>query len=197
MKKFIAGVFILASVSLAAQSKKQIRDLKIKTMTETTTSYKDGKENGTYKSEYKTFDKDGNTLTDITYNSDGSIKRKETDTYSGNDKTSEIIEHPNGNTDDGDNSDPKKYKKTTWKYNANGDKIEEDEYDASGALLKKTTTAYNTTGDKMFEIEYDASGNILKKVAYGYDAKGLRTERKTFGTGGTVMEKHEVYTYTY
>lgn len=196
MKKNLAlFILILSFGSLAAQSKKQVKALKIKSTTETTTVYTNGKETSTYKSEYETFDKDGNTLTDITYNSDGTVKRKETNTWTGTDKSSEVVEHPNGGTDEP--SDPKKYKKTTWKYNANGDKIEEDEYDVSGTLLKKTTYAYNTTGDKLFEIEYDAAGNITKKIAYSYDAKGLKTERKVYGAGGTVLEKHEVYTYTY
>ncbi|MBI3510521.1 MAG: hypothetical protein HY064_07645 [Bacteroidetes bacterium] len=191
----IAVVFI--TVSVRAQSKKQIRDLKVKSETETITLYKDGKESSTYKAEYQVFDKDGNTVQDITYNPDGTVHRKETDTYSGKNKTEEVVEHPNGGNDNPDNTPPKKYKKTSWKYNANGDKTEEDVYDAAGTLLNKTTFIYNNTGDKMFEVEYDGTGKVTKKTAYGYDTKGLKTEKKVFGPGGETLEKDHKFTYTY
>lgn len=196
MKLFLhftfAGLLLCASAS--AQSKKQVKELKIKSTTETVTIYKDGKEASTYKSDYSTYDKDGNTLTETEYNADGSVKRKETNKYVGKEKSEEIIEHP---SESGDNSDgQKKYKKTTWKYNSSGDKTEETEYDASGNVTKKTTYAYNTKGDRLFEVEYDGSGRLVKKTAYGYDAKGLRTEKKVYGPGD-VLEKHVKYTYTY
>jgi hypothetical protein len=195
MRQFLFLLAILAGVSsLSAQSRKQIKELKIKSMTETTVVYRDGKETASYKSEYKTFDKEGNTLTDTEYNQDGSVKRKETNKYAGKDKIDEVVE--NYNTGSDDNDGPKKYHHTTWKYNSNGDKIEECEYDAAGTLLKKTTIAYNNNGDRMFEMTYDGAGRMTKKIAYGYDNKGLRTEKKIFGPGD-VLVKDIKYTYTY
>ncbi|HEU4719226.1 MAG TPA: hypothetical protein VFU15_15385 [Bacteroidia bacterium] len=194
---FLAFVFP-ATVSFA-QSKKQIKDLKIKSVTETVTLYKDGKETSTYKASYKTFDKDGNVLSDITYNPDGSVRRQETNTYSGKNKTVEIVEKPNpGPSSDEDDTDdsPSRYKKTAWKYNANGDKTEEVVYDASGNVVKKTTYAYSTSGDKMIEVTYDGTGKMLKKIDYGYDSRGLRTEKKIYATGD-VLVKSVKYTYTY
>lgn len=195
---FILAASLLLATGAHAQSKKQIRELKIKGMTETTTVYKDGKETATYKSESKTFDKDGNTTQDIEYNADGSVKRKETSKYSGKDKVEEIVERPNGGNanDNDDEGGPKKYRKTTWKYNANGDKTEEVEYDASGNVTHKTTYAYNGNGDRTFEVEYDGSGKLVKKIAYAYNPKGLRTEKKVFGPTGT-LEKQITYTYTF
>jgi hypothetical protein len=183
--------FLLAS-SAFAQSRKQIKELKIKSETETTILYKDGKETVTYKSEYSTFDKEGNTLTQIEYNQDGSVKRKETNKYAGKEKSEEIIEHPGSSSD----NDQKKYKRTTWKFNSSGDKTEEVEYDAAGNVTKKTTYAYNAKGNRLFEVEYDGAGKMIKKTAYSYDNKGLRTEKKVYGPGD-VLEKHVKYTYTY
>lgn len=188
----LAASFLFVS-ALSAQSKKQIKELKIKSVTETSIIYKDGKEVSNYKSEYSTFDKDGNTTTQIEYNVDGSVKRKETTKYAGKEKVEEIIEHPNGGTPD---PAPKKYKKTTWKFNTAGDKTEEVEYDASGNVTKKTTCAYNAKGERVFEMEYDGAGKLLKKTAYSYDKKGLRTEKKVYGPND-VLEKHVKYTYTY
>lgn len=192
---FLIAFSFIFSFGLSAQSKKQIKELKIKSATETVVLYKDGKETATYKSDYSTFDKDGNTLTEIQYNQDGSVQRKETNKYIGKNKVEEIVEHPSGSSSD-DNSPAKKYKKTTWKYNTNGDKTEEAEYDAAGNLTKKTTFAYNAKGDKLFEMEYDGAGKMTKKIAYSYDKNGLRTEKKIYAPGD-VLEKYIKYTYTY
>lgn len=194
----IVSAFTLFSFALGAQSRKQIKELKIKSMTETTVIYKDGKESASYKSEYKTFDKEGNTLVAIEYNQDGTVRRKETSKYTGKDKTEEITENgPDKDKEaDNDNDGPKKYKRVTWKYNEKGDKTEELEYDAAGNLVKKTTYSYNKNGDRTFEVVYDGAGKMLKKTVYGYDAKGLRTEKKIYGPG-EVLLKHVKYTYTY
>jgi hypothetical protein len=195
MRILITCLLLCPGLFLAAQSKKQVKDLKIKSMTETTTLYRDGKESGTYKSEYKTFDKEGNTTLEIQYNENGSIRKKQTTKYAGKDKAEEITEN-NGSTDDGEDSGPKKYKRVTWKYNSNGDKIEEVEYDAAGNVLKKTTIAYGKNGDKLIEMEVDGAGKLLKKTAYGYDSRGLRIEKKVTGPND-VMLKHVTYTYTF
>ncbi len=194
---FFILIFSISSVFLSAQSKKKIRELKIKSTTETITLYKDGKQTASYKSDYSVYDKEGNTIEETEYNQDGTVKKKETTKYAGKDKTEVVVEHPNpekekNNSDDG----PKKYKRTTWKYNSTGDKTEEDEYDEAGKLVQKKTYAYNNNGDLMFEMEYDGSGTLTKKIAYGYDAKGLKTEKKTYGPND-VLEKDITYTYTY
>lgn len=197
MKRLLILLVLFIAGNLAAQSRKQVKELKIKSMTETTTLYRDGKETSTYKSEYKTFDKEGNTLSSVAYNADGSVHRKVTSKYVGKDQVEEVVENNSGDDGDDDNSPPKKYKKTTWKYNNKGDKTEEVEYDAAGNVTKKITYAYNNSGDRMFEITYDGAGKVLKKIAYGYDAKGLKTEKKVFGPGGEALQKSVRYTYTY
>jgi hypothetical protein len=193
---FLLVIPFLFGSSLYAQSKKKLKELKVKTSTETVTLYKDGKQTSSYKSEYNVYDKDGNTTQKTEYNADGTVKRKETRKYSGDNKIEEVTEHPNDADNNSGDDAQKKYKKTTWKYNSSGDKTEEAEYDAAGALVEKKTYVYNKNGDLQFEMEYDASGLLVKKTAYGYDTKGLKTEKKVYGAND-VLEKSITYTYTY
>lgn len=194
MKAIITLLLISAlGISVSAQSKKQIKELKIKNCTETTILYEGGKETATYKSGFRTFDKEGNTTEDTEYNQDGTVKRKETAKYSGKNKVEEVVDE-RGDKDV--NNSPKTYKKTTFKYDADGDKVEEIEYDASGAVVKKTTYAYNKNKDKQFEVVYDGTGKLIKKTVYGYDTKGLKVSRSIYGPGD-VLIKMVKYTYGY
>ncbi len=194
MKSFIALLFCIAVVSLSAQSKKQIKELKIKSCTETTTVYENGKETS-YKSGYSSFDKEGNTTEEVEYNQDGSVKRRETAKYSGKNKIEEVVDE-RGDKDKDVSSGGKDYKKTTYKYDGDGDKIEEVDYDEKGNVLKKTTYSYNKNKDKLFEVVYDGKGALIKKIAYGYDAKGLKVSKTTYGPGD-VIQKVVKYTYGY
>lgn len=194
MKAIITLLLISAlGISVSAQSKKQIKELKIKNCTENTTLYEGGKETATYKSGFRTFDKEGNTTEDTEYNQDGTVKRKETAKYSGKNKIEEVVDERGDK--DNENS-PKTYKKTTYKYDADGDKTEEVEYDAAGAVVKKTTYAYNKNKDKQFEVVYDGAGRLIKKTVYGYDNKGLKISKSIYGPGD-VLIKMVKYTYGY
>lgn len=185
------------TVSVAAQSKKDIRLYKIKGVTETTVVYENGKEVANYRSEVKKFDKDGNTTEDITYNRDGSVRRKEAAKYSGKDKIEEVAQDVNNQKKgDNDEDDDSRYKHITWKYNTGGDKTEEVFYNEKGGVIKKVVFTYNAKGDRLSEITYDGTGKLVKKVVYTYDAKGLRTDKKVYGPGD-VLQKHVKYTYTY
>lgn len=186
-------VFILASFHLSAQSKKQIKEYKIKSCTETTVLYTDGKESATFKSAFMSFDKEGNTTEEIQYNQDGSVKRRETAKYAGKNKTEEVVDTRGDKDVDGSKNN---YRKTTYKYNANGDKTEETDYDAAGNVVKRTTYAYTKSGDKQFEVIYDGSGKLVKKFVYGYDNKGLRISKSTYGPG-EVLIKMVKFTYGY
>jgi len=165
--------------------------MKIKSCTETTVMYAAGKESATYKSGFRTFDKDGNTTEDTEFNQDGSVRRKEINKYSGKNKTEEIVE----NYETGDD-DPKTYKRTTYKYNSDGNKTEEVEYDSKGTVVKKTTYVYNKNKDKQFETVYDGTGKLVKKTAYGYDTKGLKVSKSTYGPDD-VLIKVVKFTYGY
>ncbi|GAB4132556.1 MAG: hypothetical protein Fur0041_03960 [Bacteroidia bacterium] len=187
--------FLLLQVFAFAQSKKEVKQFKIKAVTETLTTYENGKQTASYKSAYRVFDKEGNVTEDTEYNKDGSIRKRELSKYAGKEKIEEIQEN-NGTDDNNDDGPAKKYKKTTWKYNSSGDKTEETIFDEKGYILRKTVFTYNAKGDKLSETTYDTGGRMIKKVTYTYDSKGLRTEKKIFGSG-EVLQKHIKYTYTY
>lgn len=185
------------TTNIQAQSKKDIRLYKIKGVTETTVVYEGGKEVANYRSEVKKFDKEGNVIENVTYNRDGSVRRKEAAKYSGKDKIEEVAQDVNNQKkSDNDEDDNDKYKHITWKYNSNGDKTEEIWYNEKGAVIKKIVFAYNARGDRQSEITYDAAGKVQKKIVYTYDAKGLRTDKKVYGPGD-VLQKHIKYTYNY
>jgi hypothetical protein len=188
---------ILFLSNLNAQSKKDIRLYKIKEMTETTVLYENGKQTVTYKSELKKFDKEGNTVENITYNSDGSIRRKEASKYSGKNKVEELVQDVNTTKKDhSEEESTGKYKHNTTKYNSNDDKTEEIWYDEKGTVIRKITYAYNSKGDRLVEITYDGAGKMTQKIVYGYDVKGLRTEKKVY-VAGDILVKHVRYTYTF
>lgn len=193
MKIFIFTFLTFISFSLPAQSKKQIKEMKIKSCTETTVLYNDGKETATFKSAFSAFDKDGNTTEEIQYNQDGSVKRRETAKYAGKNKTEEVVDSRGDKDTEGNKSN---YRKTIYKYNSNGDKTEETDYDAAGNVVKRTTYAYTKSGDKQFEVIYDGSGKLIKKIVYGYDAKGLRISKSTYGPGD-ILQKMVKYSYGY
>lgn len=192
---FFLIIFSVFALPLLAQSKKKLKELKVKSKTENTTLYIDGKANIPFKSGYSTFDGSGNTTTEIEYNQNGTIKKKQTIKYAGKEKIEEIIEQPNTDPIEVASND-KKYKKTTWKYNAAGDKTEEVIVDMAGAIIKKTTFTYNSKGNKTEEIEYNAGTTLIQKSKYFYDTKGLRTEKKVWGPGD-ILIKQVKYTYTY
>lgn len=192
MRTVLLLVLTLVFSSLSAQSKKDIKALKIKNCTETTVLYDGGKETANYKSGFRAFDKEGNTIEDTEFNQNGSVKRKELNKYSGKNKTEEVIENHGAADEDG----PKVYKKSTFKYNGDGDKTEETEYDAKGSVIRKTTFAYNKNKDKQFEMVYDGAGKLIKKTVYGYDAKGLKISKSIYGPND-VLQKMVKYSYGY
>lgn len=192
MRTVLLLVLSLVFSSLSAQSKKDIKALKIKNCTETTIAYDGGKETANYKSGFRAFDKEGNTIEDTEFNQNGTIKRKELTKYSGKNKTEEIVENHETGVDVG----PRVYKKSTFKYNADGDKTEETEYDSKGSVIRKTTITYNKNKDKQFEMVYDGTGKLIKKTAYGYDAKGLKISKSIYGPND-VLQKMVRYSYGY
>ncbi|MEI6123071.1 MAG: hypothetical protein WCQ95_05515 [Bacteroidota bacterium] len=182
-------VSLIVTVSLQAQSKKELKANNIKSITVWQADAKTDKADG-YKESYEEYDKNGRTIVKIEYNKDGSIIRKETakfDAY-GN-KIEETIYNTKENAKDNKNE------KRTYKFNANNDKTEEVEYNA-GVLVKKTIFSYNANGNKSTEMVYDASGKLTKKITYSYNAKNMKETRKTFNSSGT-LESGKRYIYEY
>jgi hypothetical protein len=151
-------LFLLVATSIAAQSKKDIRENKIVSETSTITVTESGKES-TYKDSYTVYDKIGNVTEQTEYNKDGTIKRKETNKFNANkDKTEEVVF---------DGKD-KTTHKTTFFYNSGGQKIGEIEYDGSGNILKQSMIIYNANGFKTEKKTYDANKKLISTKKFTY-----------------------------
>src|SRR3990170_6499487 len=85
---FFLVLLLLSCNSSFAQSKKEVKKLKIKSSTVTITEMVDGKEK-TFNETYQKFDNSGNEVEDVEYNKDGTFKKKETRKYN---KSNDVIE---------------------------------------------------------------------------------------------------------
>jgi uncharacterized protein YxeA len=189
---FAAGCTFAAQ----AQSRKDVKKYGIKACTESITKTENGKE-VTYKDSYRSFDKSGNTTEQTEFTHDGKVRKKETARY---DKDGNVLEEMSYELKDAKTGEAKDAtsvsKKVSYKYNVNGQKTEESEFDGSGKLVKKTAYSYNTNGDRTGEVVYDAAGKLLKKVFYTYDKRGLKVEKKTFN-GDNSLESTRKYVYEF
>lgn len=193
LKRLLFICISFAPVFIFAQSKKEVKNLKIKSCTETTTEYANGKEL-TFKNSYEEFDKNGNTTVLIEYNTDGSVKRKNTAKY---DNNKNKIEETEFEKKTNKSLTETKNTKVAYKYNANNDKTEEINYDpATGAIVKKIVFSYNASGKKTIEAVFDSENKLIKKSVYTYDKKGLKSEKKTFDANNQLLEVKK-YTYAF
>ena len=134
-----------------AQSKKDIKKNKIKSVKVTMTTVKSGAE-VTIPESVERYDANSNLLEVIDYDKEGKVKLHESYTLN---KGGDVIEQINY-TEDG-----KVNKKIVTKYNALGDKTEETRYDANGVLLNKEVYTYNAQGERTTEITFDAKKNVI------------------------------------
>jgi hypothetical protein len=141
-----------------AQSRKDIKESKVKTMTVYRSDFKTGKEVKNKESVSK-FDENGNTLDEIKYENDGKFQEHFSYTYnSDNDKTSETEYDAAG----------KATKVTKFTYNTNGDKLSETEYDAAGKVTKISKYTYKGKL-KDEKSTYDSKNKMLSKKKCNYE----------------------------
>jgi len=154
---FFLVLFLNFTLSFS-QSKKDIRSNKITSETAYITINENGKDI-TYKDSYTAYDKDGNTIEQIDYFKEGSIKRKELNKFNSHkDKIEEAIF----------DAKDKSFRKTTFIYNTNNQKVGEIEFDASGKILKQSVYTYNSKGFKVDKKTYDANKKLLSTKKYNY-----------------------------
>ncbi len=151
----------MISNAVFSQSKKQVKEFKIKS---TTTWNANNNSSGTanpVKDTYEEFDKSGRTTLFIEYKADGTIKYKKSVVYNSNGDEIEKCEYDATGL----------LKKTVTTYNANEDKQSETFTDGKGNIIKKCTFTYDTKGLRLTKQTYNAS-NILvsvKKYVYTYE----------------------------
>lgn len=160
---------LFSAFLVSAQSEKEIKQNKIKSITTWSTDNDEGN-TSPRKEMYESFDKNGNTLIRIKYKKDGSVNSKETFKYDKNQNKTEEIEY------DGEN---KVVSHKAYAYNSFQKKTEELEYNPAGGLVKKTTFTYTPSGEKATETVSDPKGGLIKQTEYKYSAKNLRIQKIT------------------
>lgn len=177
---------VATAVIVFSQNKKTAKANKIKAATVWQTDMENGKTT-TYKDSYEEFDKNGNTVQEIEYKKDGSVKKKKTAVY---DQFQNVIEETVYDAGKKTNY-MKKYK-----YNAYNDVTEETEFEGSGALVRKTVFTYNNQGDVLTETVTDPAGKVIKKIVYQYAAKKLKSGKQTYNTDNTLVSTKK-WSYEY
>ncbi len=147
---------ILASFTVSfAQSKKDIKKHKIKTITETVTSFEGGKEL-IRNDQFTRYDKNGQIIEQIDYDKNGKVKTKTITKYNNlEDKNEETIF-------DGNN---KQVLREVYKYDADGEKSEEWHYDDKDELVSKSIYTVKN-GLKIERKMYDTKGKLIQIKKY-------------------------------
>lgn len=136
-----------------------------------------------YLKEKLTFDKKGNQTEKIEYNSDGTIKQKESWKYNEN---YQLIE--NKNVYQSNRKLTKKYI-----YNSRGNLVEKIYYNSDGNQFDKFVYAYNSNGQISESNNYRAGVKGMKNI-FKYNSNGLLVSKTTYTSYGTL---HSKLTYKY
>ena len=91
--------------------------------------------------------------------------------------------------------------KDIYKYDSDGNIIEESSYVPEGSLLFKTIYKYDSNGNKVEWLEYDLLGSLSGKSIYKYDSKNRIIEsisydlESKFGELQEIPTKKTIYQY--
>lgn len=161
MKQFTIVVFLsVLTASTFAQSKKEVKKNKIKTVTEQITDYVGGKEI-TRNDSYKKFNKQGEVLEEVEYDKTGKLKRKVISRYNEfDDKVEETIVDANNH----------QVEREVYKYDSFKEKSEVLHYNERNELDSRSVYIINGNGLKTEKKTYDAKGKLIqiKKYSYGF-----------------------------
>lgn len=200
MRRLLCQILFLLCInisSFAQLKKKEVKEHKIKSLTETVTVSDNGKEISR-KVSYTLYDKNANILQNEEYRKDGTLRYKEVNVYdkSGNKIEESIFDAASRKNDSDSTTKADKKVKLISKYTAQGNKIEETEYDANGKLFQKRLFSYDNHGKKILEAIYDMNGKLSKKILYAYNSKGLRVEKKEYdGANNLISVKKFQYEF--
>ncbi|MDR1552063.1 MAG: hypothetical protein LBS69_01190 [Prevotellaceae bacterium] len=79
--------------------------------------------------------------------------------------------------------------KYTYKYDAKGNWIETNKYNSDGSLYDKFTYKYDAKGNKIEKNNYNSDGSLFRKYTYKYDAKGNMIEENNYNSDGSLFDK--------
>lgn len=156
---------------------------------------------------YYLFDEFGNLLKKNSYDYVGNLKygfeyeyeydEKQNLTFmgvaSGRDQAKNIIKYrydDNGNRIEEIGYDPNGnvFMKMTYKYDDNGNLTEEKSYDSDSGIDSKSIYKYDASGNKIEDNDFDSEGRI-SKCTYKYDDKGNKLEVINYFLDGSISGK--------
>ena len=85
-------------------------------------------------------------------------------------------------------------RKTVFKFNNDGNKIEESHYDSDGELFSKSKYTYDEKGNIIEDSSYDSDGGLKWKWKYTYDEKGNKIENRLYNVNNVLEEPMELIT---
>lgn len=158
------------------------------------------------KTSLETFDKRGNLIEDIVFSEKGETSSEFTNSYNDDGillKSIGMVNHKprynfwtyhyNDSTGTLTKSHAKSnlYKeKWVYKFDKEGNKTEEEYYDADGYLLSRKAFKYDEKNRLLEKIEFDAYDNLFEKVVYLYDAKGNNTTQNIYNADSEILKQY-------
>ncbi len=156
-QQFLCFLFILSTTLCFSQSKKEVKEYKIKAAAVSTI------ENGKTINESKTiFDAKGNEIETTDYNKEGNVKAVHKTKYNSDGDEIEDEQYDANN---------KLVEKKITKYNSLGTKLEETFFDTEGKATKKHLYTYDNKGLKIERKTTDIEGKVLSIKKYVYITK--------------------------
>jgi len=177
-------IFLISFSPALSQSRKEIKKYGLRSVSTSTTINIAGKQH-TYTDSFERFDREGNIIEEVVYNTDGTIKKKEVRKYN---KAGKLLE---------ESKFAEKgilVSKQILLYNSANDKISEQLLDGSGKIKEWIKYGYNDLNEKIYENQLDETGKVIKKSVYTYDKNGLRKERKVYNSNDELISVRK-YTF--
>jgi hypothetical protein len=178
-------LFMFSLNALFAQSKSQISDRNIKSITQHITDER--KDDKTEKTTVTRYDKHGNEMEQIEYNDDSTIAKWEKRLF--NKKNEETF------FQELDKKGRQK-KKVVSSFDAFGNKIEELTYNPDDSLTERSVFVFNNFNEKISESVYDKNGKLKTRAVYEYESKGMIKSKTIYNAENAVIYKR-TYKYEY
>ncbi len=187
MRILILPIIMLIVTNFSfAQSRRTIREMKIRKVEIQQQEFKKDKFEQVRNS-VSEYDKHGNLVKEIEYNSDSTFKTYETYAF---DRNNHEIEHCTFD------KFGKITQKTISKYDNLDDKREELIYNANNELQERVEFVYDNFGQKTEENSFNKEGILKEKTVFKYDRKGSLIERSIFDENQKLIYSRK-YTYFY
>ncbi len=140
--------------------------------------------NGSYKSAYIEYDKNGNETRFISYDEAGSEVSKSETEYDENGKKVKVTDYDT-------------YSDTVYmvtEYDGNGNTLLYTYFNSDGSKASHGECAYDGKGNKISEASYYGDGSLFYKYEYSFDSNENLTKQLSYDNEGNV---YEIYEYAY